>query len=577
MPSPTKAQPREPKRPQRLRTVARPAARQAPAAKVPAARTPAPVAPAFLAAAAGILALLVGRFLLGIPTPAEVFGDRLTALIPLPAFARLLATFGTGAKHWYFASLVAGEGALTAAAGLAYWGARPWLLDRLRAGPARNGAPPPYTYREVPALVGWLWLLSALVLAPAIGGGLLGAGLPGGVFGVLRAQLLPDATFAVVFIARLRAAPPAPATRPMTAAARARRRVLRQGGLALAALAGGVVAWDIIASVVAGARTLSAPLRLGGDTPSRLVPPPVPTYGPWVPVAGQTPETTSIGQFYYVSKNLLGDPSIDQGAWSLSVTGVVASPYALTYDDLRALPVVERDHTLECISNEVGGDLMSTARFTGARLVDVLMRAGIGQGATEVIFSAADGYSDRLHLSQALDPRSLVVYLINGEPLPQAHGFPARLLIPGLYGMKNGKWLTGLQVDTGDYSGYWEQRGWTHEALVKMTTRIDVPGDGATLTTRPTTIAGVAYGGERGIARVEVSVDRGQTWRAANLKRPLGSLTWVLWELPWTPTAGMRTVAARAIDLEGNVQTPVIAATLPDGASGYHAVRVLVR
>jgi len=162
-------------------------------------------------------------------------------------------------------------------------------------------------------------------------------------------------------------------------------------------------------------------------------------------------------------------------------------------------------------------------------------------------------------------------------PLTQAHGFPARLLIPGLYGMKNGKWLTALELGSGGYTGYWEQQGWNREAHVKMTARIDTPHDGDLLLAQPTFVAGVAYSGAAGVAQVDVSVDGGQTWQPANLKRPLGTLTWVLWGYAWTPTSGQYVIAARVIDLEGNVQSPATAAPLPDGASGYNAISVVVR
>src|SRR5262249_36996367 len=141
-----------------------------------------------------------------------------------------------------------------------------------------------------------------------------------------------------------------------------------------------------------------------GNVP-RKVSPPTPTYGTWTPTAGQTPETTSTGRFYYVSKNLVADPAVNAQGWRLAIGGPVAQPYSLTYDELRALPRVERFHTLECISNEVGGDLLSTADFTGVSLAEVLRQAEIQPGASEMIFQAADGYSDSLHLSQALDPR----------------------------------------------------------------------------------------------------------------------------------------------------------------------------
>ncbi|MBF6591919.1 MAG: molybdopterin-dependent oxidoreductase [Ktedonobacterales bacterium] len=360
-----------------------------------------------------------------------------------------------------------------------------------------------------------------------------------------------------------------------------RRRLLRQGAVAVAILGGGALAWEAITGVFGGLLGLGArgrqyPLATQA-TPRRIVPPPQPTYGAWTPVRGQTPEVTATPDFYYVSKGLAGDPTIGVADWRLQIGGMVARPYTLTYSDLMALPATERYHTLECISNEVGGDLMSNALWRGVRLADLLNQAGIQAGASEFIFRARDGYSDSLHLSQALDPRSLVVYLINGEPLPRPHGFPARLLVPGLYGMKNGKWLTSLELGPGGYTGYWEQQGWSREARVKTTTRIDVPTDGDVLLSRPLTLAGVAYAGDRGIARVDVSVDAGRTWQPATLHRPLDDLTWVLWEFPWIPPAGTYVIAARAVDRDGYVQTPAPSPTLPDGASGYNAIQISVR
>jgi DMSO/TMAO reductase YedYZ molybdopterin-dependent catalytic subunit len=348
----------------------------------------------------------------------------------------------------------------------------------------------------------------------------------------------------------------------------------------VAILAGGGIAWELLSSGIASMFGIGGPqppriLPSGG--PDKIVPPPVPSYGEWAPVSGLTAEITRTSDFYYVSKNLVGDPQVSQGTWNLAITGLVNAPYNLTYADLMSLPKVERYHTLECISNEVGGNLISNAYFTGVRLADVLNKAGIQTGASTMVFHCADGYSDFLHLSQALNPDSLVVYLLNGQPLPQAHGFPARLLIPGLYGMKNGKWLTSLQLATGSYTGYWEQQGWTNEARVKMMSRVDVPLDGDLLVAGTRYIAGVAYAADRGIARVDVSTDGGQTWRPATLRRPLGNLTWVLWEYPWHATSGRYVIAARAIDLQGNVQIPTYAPPLPDGSSGYDAVSVVVR
>jgi DMSO/TMAO reductase YedYZ molybdopterin-dependent catalytic subunit len=532
---------------------------------------------ALLAAAFGVAVALLARLIVGLPAPAEIYGDRLTQLIPLPLFARLLTLFGRNAKHWYFAGLLVGEVLLTAAAGLLYVGLRDWALPRLRR--EAEGMRPLGVY-DVPALALFLWLLAAGVLAPLIGGGALGAGLAGGVVGVFGSQLVPGLAFAAAFVKLARDRATAPGGQPEgDAQSLSRRRLLRQVVATAGVVGGAALLWNVVASALGGSAGSRGPLPALhlGNTPDRIVPPPEPVYGPWVPVAGQTPELTSAAQFYYVSKNLTGDPSASAAGWQLRIGGMVAAPYTLSYDALRALPQVAQYHTLECISNEVGGNLISTGYFTGTRLADVLNRAGIQAGASEVVFQALDGYSDSLHLSQALNPDSLIVYLLNGQPLPQAHGYPARLLIPGLYGMKNGKWLSSLTLGPGGYTGYWEQQGWTREARVKLMSRIDVPQNGDLLVARPMFIAGIAYAGDQRIARVDVSTDAGQSWKAATLRRPLGNLTWVLWEYAWTPAPGQYVLAVRAIDGQGNVQTPLGAPPLPDGASGYDSVSVEVR
>ncbi|MGZ3681962.1 MAG: molybdopterin-dependent oxidoreductase, partial [Ktedonobacterales bacterium] len=443
---------------------------------------------ALLAVAFALVITIVAQVWLGILSPAQIFGDRLTVLIPLPIFAQFLTLFGSNAKHLYFLTLLLGEGALTVLVALLYLRVRArFVAGKLPAsgGDAMNSAVP--TYWEAPILALVLWLLSADIFAPLIGGGLFGANLEGGVAGVFLVELIPNGIFALVFIWLLRrelAAVPAGNAHSAASApagSLARRALLRRAGTVVAVAGFGFLAWEFINgafnSLLGGGGQTHRPQLHLGNVPDRIVPPPTPSYGPWTPVSGQTAEVTPASQFYYVSKNLASDPSIQQASWRLNIKGLVGQPYSLSYDELLALPIVERFHTLECISNEVGGDLISNARFTGVSLADVLNRAGIQSGASELIFRAADGYSDSLHLSQALNPQSVIAYRINGEPLPTAHGFPARLLIPGLYGMKNGKWLTELEAGSGGYTGYWEQQGWTREARVKTMARIDTPHD----------------------------------------------------------------------------------------------------
>jgi DMSO/TMAO reductase YedYZ molybdopterin-dependent catalytic subunit len=540
--------------------------------------------PALLAASVGVVAMFVVRYLLLIPTPPELYGDRATVLIPVTLFSALLQTFGSTAKHIFFAALVIGAALLAVVFGVVYWAARLWGATRNASSASRLGVLPGWP----DALLVWalLYALTAGILAPLLGGGFLGAQFQTGVGGTLLSLLTPITAFSAAFIPLLRRNlqnTSEDAGETATAAGRlSRRRLLGQGAFAAAVIGGGIIAWQFITSGLGagiGLRTPSArPAGLNfANTPKRIEPPPTPEYGAWTAVDGETPEVTPTEEFYYVSKDILDDPRVDEKTWKLEIKGQVAHPYALTYAQLTSLPRIERYHTLECISNEVGGNLMSNALFVGASLADAVQRAGVTAGASELIFAAADGYSDSIPLSLALDPRSLIVYQINGGPLPIPHGFPARLLVPGLYGMKNGKWLTSLTLGTGGYTGYWEERGWTRTAGVKTTTRIDLPLDGDTLAARPTFITGVAYAADRGIARVDVSVDAGVTWHMATLRRPLGNLTWTLWEIPWRPEPGGYYIVARAVELNGDVQTPDDEPPIPYGATGYHVIHVTAR
>ncbi|HEX6121642.1 MAG TPA: molybdopterin-dependent oxidoreductase, partial [Ktedonobacterales bacterium] len=316
---------------------------------------------ALIAAAAGLLAAFVVRSVVGLATPAEIFGDRITQLIPLPVFSALLAAFGANAKHLYLAGLLVGEALLTAAFGTLYCRARASTLVRRHAHRATQG--PSNTALDIVLMSLLLWLLSAGILAPLLGGGWFGVRLLGGVGTVALAQLAPNLVFSVVFVVLLqRTARQAPTTEnePAQAQGISRRRLLGQGALAVGIAAGGVLLWNGLSGLLGfgGRRTYPLTLR---DTPERIVPPPQPTYGPWTPVPGQTPELTATADFYYVSKNLAGDPTVQPASWRLQIQGLVERPYALTYEQLQALPATERYHTLECISNDVGGNLMSNA------------------------------------------------------------------------------------------------------------------------------------------------------------------------------------------------------------------------
>lgn len=284
-------------------------------------------------------------------------------------------------------------------------------------------------------------------------------------------------------------------------------------------------------------------------------------------VAGLAPRITPLEDFYTVDEELI-DPEVDPARWRLRVGGLVDAPFELTYEELLALPLVEQHATLACISNPVGGDLISTATWTGVRLADLLERARPSEGALEVVFRAIGGYSDSLPLADALRPVTLIAVGMNGQTLPRAHGYPARLLAPGYYGMKQPKWLESIEVVDEPYLGYWEQRGWVKAAIVKTWSRVDGvdrPDDGTW------TVAGVAYAGDRRVERVEVSVDDGASWREAELEPPPSGLTWARWRLAFDP-ADATVILVRATDGDGEVQIETPTDPHPSGATGYDAV-----
>lgn len=287
-------------------------------------------------------------------------------------------------------------------------------------------------------------------------------------------------------------------------------------------------------------------------------------------VPGLTKEVTSNAAHYVVDEEII-DPDIDPETWRLAVTGLVASPLSLTYDELLSYPLVERFHTLECISNEIGGHLIGTARWIGVPLHHILDDAGVRPGAVEVVFRAG-GYSDSHSVEVAMDDSTLIAVGMNGRVLPRAHGFPARLLTLGTYGIKNPKWLTEIEVVDSPHEGFWQQRGWSKTAIVKTGARIDVPKDGATEGTT-VTAGGIAFAGPRGISRVEVSTDGGSSWNEARLKTPLAEHTWRLWTYTWTASsADADRLVVRAYDGAGARQPATATDPYPSGASGYHSV-----
>jgi DMSO/TMAO reductase YedYZ molybdopterin-dependent catalytic subunit len=255
---------------------------------------------------------------------------------------------------------------------------------------------------------------------------------------------------------------------------------------------------------------------------------------------------------------------------------MVDTEFELTYDELLDLPLIERHVTLACVSNEVGGHLIGNARWLGHPLAALLDRAGVDPAATQLVGRSVDGFTVGFPVSVATDGRDAMVALgMNGEPLPRRHGFPARLVVPGLYGYVSAtKWLEEIELTTFDaFDAYWVERGWAQEAPIKTQSRIDVPRGGARVPAGPVAVAGVAWAQHRGITAVEVQVDDGE-WQPASLADPLSDDTWRQWQFAWDASPGRHFLRVRATDGAGETQTSSYQPPFPDGATGYHRVVV---
>jgi len=290
-------------------------------------------------------------------------------------------------------------------------------------------------------------------------------------------------------------------------------------------------------------------------------------------VPGLSPEITPNDRFYVVNEELIY-PDIDPDTWSLRVHGLVDRPFSVSYRELKAMPAVEQYLTLECISNQVGGRLISNAKWTGVPLAHLLRRAGVRPGALEVVSSSVDGYADSIPVADAMHPGTLVAFGMNGMVLPREHGFPARLLVPGYYGMKQPKWLGQIEAVDRPFQGYWEQRGWIKNAVVKTMSRIDTPGSGH-VGAGEVVVAGVAFAGDRGISRVQVSPDGGRSWRDARLETALSPSTWRRWRFSFRPQGNAQArILVRATDGTGAVQTSAVIPPEYSGSTGYDEVTV---
>jgi DMSO/TMAO reductase YedYZ molybdopterin-dependent catalytic subunit len=294
---------------------------------------------------------------------------------------------------------------------------------------------------------------------------------------------------------------------------------------------------------------------------------------------------TQNDDFYIVTKNAGGDPVVQAAGWRLRIDGEVARAIELDYASLRKLPAVELTKSLECISNfaakcelaPYGCDLISTAQWKGVRVSDLLdLAGGANRAATSLSIISADEYSSGVPMDVAVSPDTLLVYEMNGEVLPREHGYPARLLVPGRYGMKDAKWVVALRPQAPEFVDWYGQRNWSRDAVVKPMSRIDVPTPGATLAMGEYNIAGIAYAGDQGVSRVEFSTDGGETWQPADLVEPqIGRDAWVRWigRFQLAPSAEVN-LRSRITDGAGSLQPEEFSLPQPNGSSGWPSIQV---
>ena len=490
--------------------------------------------------------MLLLAWLFGVATPLVIFGDRLSVFIPADTFLSLMGRVGgyNNMKQLGVGSVMAGQLFVGGLGGIIYG-----LVLRRRAGSGFF-------------MTGIVFILLPLVAVGILLWPVLGThyhGLPINrasavtLSGLLAAFVVFERTLVMVF--RFLVQTPA-RINDQEFSPPIGRRALITGGLALLATGGAAAILQRLYRVA----TFSYD---GTQYKGRGVQPITPN-----------------DQFYCVTKNVV-DPKVDADLWRLEVTGLVQTRQTYRLNRLKSLPAVEQETTLMCISNGLDAGLMSNARWKGVPMKVLLAAASPLAGATKVRLHGVDNYTDTFPLLKAMDPTTLVVYEMNGETLPDRHGFPARVIVPGYFGEKHVKWITRIEVADESAIGFYEKQGWGPDFIVPTRSRIDQPDNystiGGAVAANGIAVRGVAFGGNRGISRVEVSFDDGGTWQEAKLDYPGTKLTWALWSYDWRPPGPDNyTLVVRATDGEGIVQEWDEDRPFKSGTTGFHKIAVYV-
>ncbi len=512
-----------------------------------------------IAAVAFLAVYFVARFIWQIPALPEAVIEGILNFIPPALFEAVIQLFGSLAKTLNFYAILLGIVGAGGVLGLIYGR----LLARIGANDNSSGTPTALLYGL--GYGGLLWLIHGVTISPFAERGFFGLDAPSPVIAAVAIDIIAYLAFGFV-LAYVRQ-PFAVETSDMASESVLSRRSLAPLAASGLALGG---AYALKRSFAAQAQEIfNQPVKETTLSAS----------GEALPIfqqgfEGLEPLVTPNDEFYVISKNSI-DPTVDVSDWSLTITGMVDNKMTLNYDALTAMPTQQQYATLQCISNVVGGDLIGCALWEGVPLWNLLLQAGIQPGVKDIVLHAADGYQESIPIEKAQDPHVLLAFRMNGAILPNNHGFPARLIVPNIYGMKNVKWLTRIEPVDHDFKGFWQQRGWSDEAIYKTMSRIDAPRNGATVSAkvdREVLIGGIAFAGNRGISKVEVRIDEGE-WKEAELGKVLSLLSWVQWKTTWEPpvSAGY-TIRVRATDGTGELQDETELAPAPNGASGWHTI-----
>ncbi|MCO8129048.1 molybdopterin-dependent oxidoreductase [Acidimicrobiia bacterium EGI L10123] len=497
------------------------------------------------------------------------------------------------AALWAAAAAVAALGTAELAAGIVQSWRSPVVavaesvIDRSPSAFTRFGIRTFGTNDKAALIIGILLILA--VVAPLLGVAARRrpwAGVAGfALFGVVGAAASIDggptaAAVPAVLAALIGAGTMLVAFRPRSG----ERRIPSDAGVGRREMLAGAGALTALGLVMAaGGRALRDRFSAAASRAALVLPgarrplPPAPAGASFEGIAGLSPLFTPNDRFYRIDTALL-IPQVPVEDWTLRVHGMVDEPFEIGFDELTSLGLVETDITLTCVSNRLGGDLVGNARWLGVPLRLLLERAGVQDRADQIVGRSVDGYTCGFPVEAAFDRDALVAVGMNGEPLPLQHGFPARLVTPGLYGYVSAtKWLSEIELTRFDtFDQYWVPRGYAERAPIKTMSRIDVPRSGQIVDAGDTVIAGVAWAQTRGISKVEVSIDDGP-FAEAELADALTDDTWRQWRMPWTATAGAHRLAVRCTDGDGQLQREARDEPLPDGASGWQSLLVTVR